>query len=606
MILPPIRSCITWGLGPANLDTVFNSLELEVRSSVAEVKGLDQGILSLEGELELALRQREHALNALASMSLARSANSVSDSDVHIRKNSPAIDVVREPVVSMEPQLQMDEQHADQGQPMPWQNGSSHAVQRSEDIEAAPQYPVLTGDPKYVPARGLRPTTAPCSNTEEQNPSPTLNADDVKKRLLQVLRHLRDTAAFCREIPDLDRGFSNMLKKTYKELYDSLKELTSKSSGSRPANDATAPRPAPGGASTARQATAQPDAETQAPNSTQRAPGPVAVGSASTGAFAQPTSSRDLSALARLIHAKRLHQQADGAAARDPDQAPVRRIARATCASRNSRQPTLYDGLPPTRVAVGPSQGAPTGPSALQPATSEPAADADPNSQTQPQAVLGVDAADASMPETARMPSPTRKCMNSEGGETVFRQTAARESGAGLSTTCRVTESLAGSNGGVNNISSPARQMLQHARTSGAGLALILLSKTAHPLGPVVPHSEGRAGLFQEGAQGHPATQAPAIPNGASNACVVGATGGAPVEDGYYRVVAHGVGAETQTCGRVVARADNSTSSSVNGRGLLAGKRIKRTIGMDKNASLKSVSPGRKRQHVGDAQLPQA
>ncbi|GIL54976.1 hypothetical protein Vafri_10646 [Volvox africanus] len=603
-MLSPIRNCIAWSLGPANLDAVFNALELEVRNSVAEVKGLEQGILSLEGELEQALRQRGHALSALASMSLERPANAISDPDVHILKNSPANDVVTKLAVSMGQQPRADEQHADQGQPMPRRDDNSHAVQRSEGIEAAPQYPGLGVDPKNASAQGLHPTTAQCSNTEEPNPPPTLNADDIKKRLLQVLRHLRDTAAFCREIPDLDRGFSNMLKKTYKELYDSLKELTSKNAGSRPAKDATAPKPAPGGVNTARQATAQPDAETQAPNSTQWVRGPVAVGSASTCVFAKPTNPRDFSALARLIHAKRLHQQADGAAARDPDQAPVRRVTRATYAYGNSRQPTLYDGLPPTRVAAGPSQGAPTGPPAQQPATSEPAADADPNSQTQPQAVRGVDAADATTAETARMPSAWRKCMNSEGGDTVvFRQTAARECGAGPSTTCRVTESPSGSNGCDNNIGNPGRQLLQHARTSGAGLALILLSKTAHPLAAVAPHSEGRpprACLFQEGAHGHPA-----IPNGASNACVVGAPGGEPVGDGFYEVVAHDACAEMQTCGRVVARADNSTSTSVFGSGLIAEHRVKRTIGMDNNASLKSVSPGRKRQHVEYVQLPQ-
>ncbi|GLI61644.1 hypothetical protein VaNZ11_004067 [Volvox africanus] len=568
-MLRPIRNSQSWGLGLANLDAIFNTLELEVRSSVAEIYGIEQGILSLEGDLELALRQREHALNALASTSLEHQANAVNDTNVHIQQNSAARDVITEPVVSFEQQLPREEQHADQV---------------------------------------LHPTTATRSNAEEPIRGLALNADDMKKRLLQVLRHLRDTASFCREIPDLDRGFSNMLKKIYKELYDSLKELTSKSAGSRPATDVTAPRSAPGGASAARQAIMPTNAEAQALNSTQRGPEPVAIGSGSTGACAQPTSSRDLSALARLIHAKRLHRQADGGAARDPNQAPVRRLACATYACGNFREPTLYDGLPPTRVAVGPSQGASAGPPAQQPARSEPATDPDPDSQTQ--AVLGAEPADATPAGTALL-SPTRNCTNSEGGGTVHQQTAARpQCGAGLSTVCKDTEPPVGGSGNGNNIGSPAR--LLHSRASvGAGLALIFLSQTAHPHAAVEPHSKGRSprpSSFQEGAQGLPATQLPALPNGASDAGLAGALQGEGAgSHRHCEGVAHGTGVETQICGRVVARVDKGSASiSASGRGLLARQCIKRTIGLDDNASLESMPLSRKRPHVGDVQqLPQ-
>ncbi|GIL56079.1 hypothetical protein Vafri_11543 [Volvox africanus] len=606
-MLPPIRNSQSLGLGLANLDAIFNTLELEVRSSVAEINGIEQGILTLEGELELALRQRELALNALACTSLENLASAVNDT-VHIQQNSPAHDVITESAISLEQQLPAEEQHAYQGQPIPRQGDNSHAVQqRREGVNAAPQYPRLNGDSENASAQVLQPTATPCSNAEEANQGLTVNADDTKKRLLQVLRHLRDTAAFCREIPDLDRGFSNMLKKTYKELYDSLKELTSKSAGSRPANDATASRSEPGGASVARQAITLPNAEAQAPNSTQRAPGPVAIGSASTGACAQPTSSRDLSALARLIHAKRLHQQADGAAARDPDQAPVRRVARATYACGNSRQLTLYDGLPPTRVAAGPSQGAPAGP----PTSSEPAADPDPNLQKQPQAVLGAEPADATTAGTAWLPSPMRKCKNSEGRDTVLQQTAARpQCGAGLSTACNDTESPVGGSGNRSSIGSPARQLVQHSRVSfqvGAGLPLISLSQTAHSVRAVELHSQGRsprASSFQEGAQGHPATQAPALPDGASNAGVVGAPpGGAAGSDRYHEGVAHGASAEMQTCSGVVARADNnSASTSDGGSRLLTRQPMKRTMYLEGNTSLEPMPLSRKRQHVGDAQ----
>ncbi|GIL82874.1 hypothetical protein Vretimale_8375 [Volvox reticuliferus] len=604
---PPIRNGIAWGLGLANLDANFNALELEVRNYVVEVKGLEHGILSLEGELELALQQREHALNALASMNSERPAAVVKNTDVHIQHYSPTNGVITEPAGSLEQPLPTEEQHADQGQPIRRQNDNSHAVQRREGIDAAPNHPGHNDGPKNATAQVLHPVITPCSDAEKLNPSITLNADDIKKRLLQVLRHLRDTAAFCREIPDLDRGFSNMLKKTYKELYDSLKELTSKSAGSRPATDATAPNFALGCANAIRQATAQPTAETQVPTSTQRTPGPVAIGSASTGACAQPTSSRDLSALARLIHAKRLHQQTDGVAVRDPDQASVRRLGRATYASGNSRLPTLYDGLPPTRVAAGPSQGPPARPPGDQPARSGPAADADPNSRTQPQAKLCAEATDASTAETARLLLPARKCTNSESGYTILRQGVARECGPGRSIPCRVTESPAGGSGSVNDIGSPARQLLQHARTSGTGLALILLSQTAHPLGAVEPHPEGRSPLassLQAGAKGHAATRSPAVPNWPSNTGLVDAQGGEPLRDGYCEVI-HGAGAAAQTRGRVVACDNNAASASVGGNGLVTGRRIKRTIDLDGNAFLESMRSGRKRQHVGDAQLPQ-
>ncbi|GLC41631.1 hypothetical protein PLESTF_000271100 [Pleodorina starrii] len=328
--------------------------------------------------------------------------------------------------------------------------------------------------------------------------SQPLSAEDIKKRLLQVLRHLRDTAAVCRQIPDLDRNFSNMLKSTYKTLYDSLKEVTpSKAAG----------RPAPAAGAAAAAATGGRSSENGGRNSSQAAGAKKAAAGASTGAAAAPAvqaasdppfvgaepaaagtaRTRDLSALARLVHAKRLHQQADGgAAARDADQPPARRPARVPtpATSAGARLPTLYDGLPPARVLPAPGHATPetaaeaAEPQPLPQALETAAATGQGAGRVSGAAPLREATLDASGTgtEAGRAPEPASSSAPAEG--TSVRGIAARQGAGGRS------DGAGGGGGGQAAVSppcSPSQQLLEQARASGGEVARSLLLRTAQP-----------------------------------------------------------------------------------------------------------------------------
>ncbi|EFJ41487.1 hypothetical protein VOLCADRAFT_98552, partial [Volvox carteri f. nagariensis] len=311
------------------------------------------------------------------------------------------------------------------------------------------------------------------------------------------------------QIPDLDRGFSNLLKKTYKELYDSLKELTSKgstkpgppgtSSAAPPAASGRGPETPPGlnQSQQPRTGTTPPPPDVRSHvalaeaalvgSSAQTAAGLAAGNSASS----QPTSARDLSALARLVHAKRLHQQADGAAAsRENDHPAPRRPARvptpASSASGAARLAALYDGLPPARVATGSCQGTQAAmdeagqvPAVQQPAAPGTAAPTGPGSQ---QAVAVLDNADtitADVPAIRDHASLEGDIIPSRGGGPAHEGGTGCSSVGGQGGLSQCREQPPGNSGGGSRRSS--QQLLEQARASGSGLARSLLLHTAQP-----------------------------------------------------------------------------------------------------------------------------
>lgn len=379
------------------MEVVFSELDLDIRSSMKEIKILDKEIAFLTSELHLAKQQQKEALKALANSNMPPQPAIDCGLDPHVQQRGPPTVLLLDAVVAapapVEEQSRTQQPHVDITQLEHRKEKELLDAQRQDVAGAVSGVGVHVQGPN--PSTVDRPGEA---GAGEASPAaaptvPSLTAEGIKKRLLQVLRHLRDTAACCRQISDLDRGFSNMLKTTYKELYDSLKEVTSKGVAAKSslvnasgtaAAAAVASVTACGSVSkdanrSGMLATAADNTAAPAPSSAAMKPmeTPTGAGVQSTAGPAattpgggrasnvQTSNARNLSALALLVHSKRLHQQADGSCGptivtRDLDQPPAKRTARATLfAPPGSRLPALYDGLPPARVAASLSQGSP-------------------------------------------------------------------------------------------------------------------------------------------------------------------------------------------------------------------------------------------------------